>query len=108
MAVKRMNFVPTAVFATSDTSLGYTSPAAGSGVDTIQRIHVVNTDSSDHIFTVATAAEAAGTELAKGETVRANSHVDIDGPFTLPASTTLHGHSDSALVNVTVNGVRDL
>jgi len=107
MARKEIALVPLAAFATSDTSLGYTSPAAGSGVDTITSIHVANNDGSAQTFTIAQGGEAVGTDQWKAVSVASGATFDWNGRLTLPASTTLHGHASSANVNVQINGIRD-
>lgn len=72
------------------------------------KIHIANTDSSSHTFTLyigGTGGSTGGTEIAKGVTVAANSYVDIYCQTRMATTDFLSGLADAAShVTITVEG----
>jgi hypothetical protein len=72
---------------------------------TLKRIHIVNTDSASHTFTLSIGADAAGTRLYMTTTIAANGgYFDDYANYTLEAGEIFQGYADSASkLTITVN-----
>jgi hypothetical protein len=72
----------------------YTAPTGIRAV--IKRIHIVNTDSSSHTFTLSIGADAAATELYTTQALAAGATFDDYANYTLEPADILQGFASAA------------